>query len=330
MATEQKILDVVVGDAGACLDLVPAVLKLQQDDVIIRWHVDPSPLARASRVLDQSGIPYDHRGPSDEHRGHGSAKVLVGTSTKAIGLQLEWTGWASEYGESAWYDDLFVNSCRRDVMGACPDRIFCINGLAQNIVHKLRPGVPTAIVGKPSFGVLPSVEEVAATRKRIRAKYGLNEGDFLVTFGFAGEPAERAWAQLEQIMTHRSLFVPDTVFAFRFHPAHPRAGEMWRRVAESGLKIIDARAENLLDLYIASNAVATDYVSTDPYKLLCMGMPVVTMLFPDDLPYRNALGYLNGVPPILMGRAGFFTRFQMCFNDRARLLTAVRLPSRSR
>ncbi|MBI4343828.1 MAG: hypothetical protein HY601_03320 [Candidatus Omnitrophica bacterium] len=32
----------------------------------------------------------------------------------------------------------------------------------------------------------------------------------------------------------------------------------------------------------------------------------------------------------LMGRAGFFTRFQMCFNDRARLLTAVRLPSRSR
>jgi hypothetical protein len=32
----------------------------------------------------------------------------------------------------------------------------------------------------------------------------------------------------------------------------------------------------------------------------------------------------------LLGRAGFFTRFQMCFNDRARLLTAVRLSAKSR
>ena len=32
----------------------------------------------------------------------------------------------------------------------------------------------------------------------------------------------------------------------------------------------------------------------------------------------------------LLGRAGFFTRFQMCFNDRARLLTATRLSSADR
>ena len=31
----------------------------------------------------------------------------------------------------------------------------------------------------------------------------------------------------------------------------------------------------------------------------------------------------------LMGRAGFFTKFAVCFNDRARLLTVTRLPSRS-
>ena len=32
----------------------------------------------------------------------------------------------------------------------------------------------------------------------------------------------------------------------------------------------------------------------------------------------------------LMGRAGFFTRFSMCFNDRARLLTVTRLSRESR
>jgi hypothetical protein len=32
----------------------------------------------------------------------------------------------------------------------------------------------------------------------------------------------------------------------------------------------------------------------------------------------------------LMGRAGFFTRFAMCFNDRARQLTATRLTRASR
>src|SRR3990167_2403020 len=31
----------------------------------------------------------------------------------------------------------------------------------------------------------------------------------------------------------------------------------------------------------------------------------------------------------LMGRAGFFTKFAVCFNDRARMLTVTRLPSRS-
>ena len=31
----------------------------------------------------------------------------------------------------------------------------------------------------------------------------------------------------------------------------------------------------------------------------------------------------------LMGRAGFFDRFLMCFNDRARVLTATRLPGRA-
>ena len=32
----------------------------------------------------------------------------------------------------------------------------------------------------------------------------------------------------------------------------------------------------------------------------------------------------------LMGRAGFFTKFTMCFNDRARQLTVTRLSARSR
>lgn len=307
MTSERRILHVVVGDAGAAIDLVPPLLKLQKQGVQLLGHVDPSPLARAGRVLNQHGISYDRRGPCGyDLRGGSPPRVLVGTSTKAIGLQVEWTAWANETGVPVWwFDDLFVNSCRRDVMHVRPDRVLCVATLGKSIVERLRPEVSAVVVGKPSFGTLPSEDEVKAIRARVRARYGLEDSDFLATFWFAGEPQDRAPAQLEQIMSHRSLFRPDTIFAFRFHPAHPRAEEMWQRSAVCGLKMIDARTENLLELYIASDAVAADYVSTDPYKLLPLGVPVVTMLFPDDLAYRQELGYPEGVPPIIMGHEGW-------------------------
>ena len=156
MTSRRSVLHVVLGDAGAALDVAPALLKLQEQGVEIEWHVDPSPLARAGRVLNQYGISYDMRGPRDYDL-RDDARVIVGTSTKAIGFQLEWTAWANEKGVPVWwYDDLYVNSCRRDVMGVCPDKILCIATLGQSIVRRLRPGTATAIVGKGSFGALPS------------------------------------------------------------------------------------------------------------------------------------------------------------------------------
>lgn len=307
MTSERRILHVVVGDAGSALDLAPTLLKLQEQGVEILCHADPSPLARAGRILSQHGLVYDMRGPrAYDLRGGPFPRVLVGTSTKAIGLQMEWTEWANKYKVPVWwFDDLFVNACRRDVMHVRPDRVLCVTTLGKSIVERLRPGVPAVVVGKPSFGALPSEDEVKAIRSRVRAKYGLGDGDFLATLTFAGEPQERALIQLEQIMSHRSLFRPDTIFAFRFHPAHPRVEEMWQRTAGSGLRTIDARTENLLELGMASDVVCADYVSTDPYKLVLIGVPVVTLLFPDDLSYRQELGYPDGVPPILMGHEGW-------------------------
>ena len=129
----------------------------------------------------------------------------------------------------------------------------------------------------------------------------------MVTWTFAGDPQVRAPAQIAEIMQYRSVFHPEIIFAFRFHPAHPRAEELWQRTAVSGLRVIDARTDNLLDLCAASNFVVADYVSTDPYKLLFLGVPVATTRFPDDLPYRIELGYPDGVPPILMGYEGWGT-----------------------
>lgn len=136
-------------------------------------------------------------------------------------------------------------------------------------------------------------------RASIRSKYDLRGSDFLITFGFAGEPASRAPAQLDEILRVKGHFDQSAVFAFRFHPAHPQRDFLWERVVESGLLFIDARAENLLDLYIASDAVVADYVSTDAYKNLLMGIPTISMLFPDDYDYRLELGYPKGVPPVI-------------------------------
>jgi hypothetical protein len=65
------------------------------------------------------------------------------------------------------------------------------------------------------------------------------------------------------------------------------------------VRSIDARSEDLFNLNLASNLLVANWGNTDPYKSLFFGVPVVTMLFPDDTDARVAAGYPNGVPPIV-------------------------------
>lgn len=302
---QERELCVVVGDAGAALDLGrPVEIVAERSGIAPKWTVDSGPQSRAARVLEQQKIPYTMDiGPV------GYPKViLVGTSTKAIDAQLAWT----EYGRMlrrggaetyvVWYEDLFANSVYPKVMAVDPHAILTINELARKIVAGRRPDTPTAAVGKPTFGPLPSVLDTDIRGARARRRIGLSPEDFLIVFGFAGEPAHRAPAQLEAILGVKDDFPKDAVCAFRFHPAHPQSDELWERARASGLRTVDARKENLSELYLAAcphGAVVTDYVSTDAYRNVLLGTPTIITLFPEDREYRIELGYIGGVPPIL-------------------------------
>ena len=66
---------------------------------------------------------------------------------------------------------------------------------------------------------------------------------------------------------------------------------------------MDARKTDMDALNMAANAVVANWGSTDPYKVIICGIPVITMMFPDDdLRDREERGCLNGVPPILVGQ----------------------------
>ncbi len=302
---EQAGVILIAGDAGSLLDLLKPAAAFKENVIPVTWFADSGPQAQAGRILDKYNIPYEVRGPNvtDDPR-----VVLVACSTKAIDAQLVWTAWAQQRRAIGgpvirviWYDDLFVNAIRPDVMGAEPDEVLVISSLEEEIVRRRRPNTKITVVGKSLH--IPSESERQEKRAVLRAKYQLKADDFLVAFGFAGEPADHVVAQTEETLKERSRFHPETIFVFRFHPAHPHKKELAARMAAGGLRSIDMNAEPLLDVYMASDVVVAGYGSTDAYRTVLMGIPTITMLFPDDLEYRKQIGYVDGIPPIIAGHS---------------------------
>lgn len=298
---EQTGVIIIVGDAGPCLELIPVAALLKERKIPVLWVADAGPQAQAGNILARHGIPYETRGPN---LGDNPGVILLGYSTKAIDAQNVWTGWAMTRRAKGGpiipvvgYDDLFVNAIRPNVLDAEPDEILVISPLVEAMVRGRRPDARITVVGKSLH--IPDERERQEKRAAIRAKYQLGADDFLAAFGFAGEPMEHAPTQTEEILKERKRFHPETIFAFRFHPAHPHKKELTEWMAASGLRSIDMNAEALLDVYMVSDAVVAGYGSTDAYRTVLMGIPTITMLFPDDLEYRMEIGYVGGIPPIV-------------------------------
>ncbi len=300
---ERSGVFIIGGDAGSTIDLIPVVALLKESGITVRWFADSGPQAQAGSIMARHGIAYEMRGPN---LGDDPAVILFGYSNKAIDAQNLWIGWAMTRRATGGkiipvvgYDDLFVNAIRPNVMDAEPDEILVISPLAERLVRDRSPGAKITVVGKSLH--IPDERERQKKRVALRAEYKLGAEDFLVAFGFAGEPADHAPAQIDEILRQRSVFHPETIFAFRFHPAHPRRTELAERMAVSGLRSVDMNAEPLLDVYMASDAVVAGYGSTDAYRTVLMGIPTLTLLFPDDLEYRMEIGYPGGIPPIIVG-----------------------------
>jgi hypothetical protein len=208
MSQDRSEVFVVVGDIGSAKELLPAVRVLESRGVNVRWIADPSDKAKApTDVLDKAGIVYERGIPSV----FSFAKViLVGTSATAVSAQLLWTVYGIESNIPVlWYEDLWGTGSRPSTQLVSPNHMLVIDDAAAAIARTVRPSLDVTVVGKPTFGALPSQEQAAEICMNLRSKYNLTDADFLVTVGFGGDPPERAFEQLKAMFASRVFEDPD-------------------------------------------------------------------------------------------------------------------------
>ncbi len=317
------------GDIGGMKEVHEGMKVLRDAGVDVMYFVDDDPRAKAGTdfLAKQSPvIPYETRGPVDSDCPN---IIVIGTSATAWAGQIAWT----LYGESRripviWVEDFYGTGERQGTLEVLPTVMLVIDAVAAEIVRKVRPGLKTIIVGKPTFGTLPNKDQAVVIREHIRRELGVRDHEFLLTIGFSGDPAERAVVQLPLIINALQGF--DVVCAFRFHPKHPQKDALWSVVKASELHCVDARTYDLTDLNIASDAVFVDWGNTDAIKAILYSVPTMTMLFPEkfvtesgqvfhDYERRASVGYPEGVPPIIASHPGWGMRnpidFSVCLRD---------------
>src|SRR3989344_836305 len=301
---------VIVGDNGSALDLALAAKELEDRHIPVNWFADPKGKARTD-VLEKKGISYATLSPG-EYKGPKPSVILCGTSSGYAESQVAWTnfGKANEV-PVLWYEDLWGTGEQANERGADPNVMLTVDELASQIVSNVRPHIGTIEVGKPSFGAIPPIEEIPLIRSRIRERLGVSQSDFLVSWGFQGEPNKMAVAHVGEIA--RTIPIDkDTIVAWRPHPKHLKKEELWEKLVSCPIKFVpNAREVDLIELYLSSNAVVVPFGGTDGYKAVLRGIPTITPLFPsgefakrmydyDDEEARIASGFINGVPPLLI------------------------------
>lgn len=301
----------VVGDIGGAKEVLPAMQVFQKIyGTAVRWFVDSSLKAKAgTEVLNKAGISYESRDPeSSDH----PRVIVVGTSATAVGSQIAWTKYGRENNIPViWVEDLHGTGSVKNVRSVSPNLMVVIDEIASRCAKEIRPGLETSVLGKPSFANLPVLlKRAPEIRAAVRKELGLGEDEFLVHCMFGGEPQERAWAQVWELInrahviraciyTNRNIFV-----MCRFHPKHPDVEKLRSRTAAvlDTLFIDGARVKDAQHAVIASDFLFSEYAANDQFTSLLTGVPVGTLLFPDDREWRiDNSGYPNGVPPILIG-----------------------------
>jgi hypothetical protein len=271
---------------------------LEKHGVSVKYFVDADTHAKAGTDLLaklKNPVFYETRGPLPADR---PKVIVVGTSATAVSGQVAWTEHGHKNGiPVVWVEDLWGTGERAEVLSVRPDEMLVIDEIAARIAVTVRPRLKTTVVGKPSFGELPSTEETVGIRAQVRSNLGLSPEDFLLSVGFGGDPAVRTITQLPLLLKLFQAY--NVVVAWRFHPKHPDATMLWEHATQSGIRSVDARSVDLTNLYIASDLVVADWGHTDAYKAVICGIPTVTMLFPDDTERRNRVGYPEGIPPII-------------------------------
>lgn len=331
MQWQGKTVAVVVGDLGGAKEVVPIAKELERRGATVRYFLDSSPKAKAGDVLMKAGVSYETRDPNAEDK---FDVILAGTSATANGAQVKWTewGWANRI-KVVWMEDLHGTGSRANSRSVTPDFMLVIDEMAARIAEKVRPGLRTIVVGKPTFSdpkELPRLEDGPAIRAKIRAEFELDDNRFLIVAGFGGDPAERSETQLQMILDKLSKLFPQdlfrwapdcmnldvveyflhtcTVIAWRFHPKHPSANELWEKAesacAAEGIRTVDARKVDMNHLTIAADLCIADWGNTNQLAAVLHGTPVATMMFPEDSRLVDIYPP-DGVPPVVATDSGW-------------------------
>ena len=313
MSDNDRIREIylVVGDTGAALDLVPVAREMEKRKICVKWFADPNGRAKVD-VLEKLGIAYSTQGPG-EFEGSLPKVLLCGTSSGHAGLQVDWTNFCRGKGiPTYWFEDLWGTGEQANEDGADPDVMLTLDDLAAKIARNKRPGRKTMIVRKPTFGKMPPMEDIPAIRAETRAKLGVSEEQFLIGWGFQGNPEKMAPAHVGEIIREGLKLDDGMVVAWRPHPKHQMKDELWDKLIGSGIPYLEkAREVDLLNLYLSSNAVVVPFGATDGYKAVLRGIPTIVPIFPsgdlamdlydyDDYKARITSGFIGGLPPLLM------------------------------
>lgn len=317
---KEKEIVIVVGDIGGAREMVFIDQALKKiSGVRTRWILDRQGKA-GSELLDRPDIlqkldaairhciPYDTVSPA------GSWKpdlIAVGTSATAIGAQIEWTQFGVQEDIPVfWMEDWHATGSRKAVRHVHPDVMGVIDSVAAGIASLNHPRTAVHEIGRPSGESLASlIAKRKVIRKRVRSGLDIGEEQFLITWACGGaEMPASTWNQVRSFektltLNHLDFLASDErfLFTFRFNPKNTEADQLYEYVGNLPVCTVDSRSHDFQDVVLASDAYAADWSSSDSFTALLAGIPVITVLFPDDRERRSDAGFINEVPPVLAG-----------------------------
>lgn len=322
--TQGQEIFAVGGDIGGARELLLVTQEIWRRGLEVRWFLDPSgrampDLFENQKSLTELGIQgsvqYETRCPEDSDR---PCRILVGTSATAVERQLEWTRFGREQSIPVdWVEDWYATGSRKNTQTVSPDRMFVSDSIAKTIAEAVRPDLEVLVHGSPFAGSILArlIRESLEFRPVIRHELGLTDADFLVTWIFGGDPPHRAWRQLvdfssslEELQDMAEEFTGlNVIVNFRFHPKHPDGRKLQDHARSVPVRQTDSAdcGIDLQRLVLSSNMVFADWGNTDTRTTLLGGIPIATLLFPNDLQHRVDAGFPSGVPPVLMSHEGW-------------------------
>ena len=300
----------IYGDIGGAKETLPAMQAVSKKGVVVRHFVSGDRARAGIDVLDKALVPYETRGPQTDDK---PALIVVGTNATAVQGQIGWTKFGRDRGIPVlWIEDLWGAGETEKTQVVSPDTMCVIDTIAGRIAQNVRPHMQVNVVGKPSFAALAKKlenleESRATTRAQLAARLGItNFNGHIVTYGSGGEVPTRVYIHLQALRDLGLSTNKEVIFVPRFHPKLSDDDKQHVRILSFtvGTYVVMAHDLDMDFITVSSDVNIGEWGSTTMYTSVLFGVPAIMCMFPDDRGRRLALGYPNGVPPLLMAEAG--------------------------